>query len=256
MLNFINFNIQPNKFCIYSRVSSKKQYTDATGLDYQDLLCETYVAEIFGIQQQNQANTLNYYCDVGSAYNQISNLTGLKLLLKDLEPNTVILVSEISRIGRNVCQLIPIFKKISDKNCWIISVSEGLCFNKSKLMDKQIYQKVIDAERESDLISIRTSNANKFIKLNGGHMGQVPYGKQRIKVNNIPILVDCKDELDILSYIKNLYLCHKNIPKVLEELNKKDVKKRNLPWTISSIKNILKKSTIQDITFELNKFKL
>ncbi len=175
-------------------------------------------------------------------------------MVKNLVPNSVIVISEISRLGRNVCQLIPLLNKIKNKKCYIISVTEGLCFNKSKLMDKQIYQKVVDAERESDLISMRSSNANKLIKLNGGHIGAIPYGKQRVKINGIPVLIDCKDEQEIISYIKSLYAVHKNILKVKDELIKKDVTKRNKPWTISSIKNIIKPN-LYKITKNFNKFR-
>jgi len=251
--NNINFNIpiKPTKLIIYSRVSSKKQYNDANGLDYQDMVCENYIKEIFGINSEE----VNYYCDVGSSYNSIFRLKDLNLMIKDLVPNSIIVVSEISRLGRNVCQVIPMFKKIRDKKCWVISVTEGLCFNKSRLMDKQIYQKIVDAERESDLISMRTSNANKLIKLNGGHVGRVPYGKQKIKVNGIPILTDCKDEQEIISYIKSLYNVHKDVNIVKAELEKREVTKRNIPWSIDSIKKIIK-PTVSNITTRLNNFKI
>ncbi len=252
MSNHINFNIlpKPSEYIIYSRVSSKKQYNDANGLDYQDMVCENYIKEIFNVNLFE----VNYYCDVGSSYNSIFGLKDLNLMVKNLVPNSVILVSEISRLGRNVCQLIPLLNKIKNKNCWIISVTEGLCFNKSRLMDKQIYQKVVDAERESDLISMRSSNANKLIKLNGGHIGAIPYGKQRVKINGIPVLVDSKDEQEIISYIKNLYRVHQNYHKVKEELDTREVKKRNIPWTIYSIKNIIKPN-LYKLTNKLDKFR-
>ena len=120
-------------------------------------------------------------------------------------------------------------------------------------MDKQIYQKVIDAERESDLISMRTSNANKLIKQNGGHIGRAPYGKQKIKVNGVPILTECKNEQEIIMDIKNLYRVHQNYHKVKEELERRDLKKRNIPWTVASIKNIIKPS-LSKITSRLKKF--
>ena len=251
MSNNINFNILPNsnQLIIYSRVSTKKQYNDANGLDYQDMVCENYIKEVFNVNPQE----VNYYCDMGSSYNSIFRLKDLNLMVKNLVPNSVILVSEISRLGRNVCQVIPLFKKIKDKKCWIISVCEGLCFNKSRLMDKQIYQKVIDAERESDLISMRTSNANKLIKQNGGHIGRAPYGKEKIKVNGVPILTDCKNEQEIIMDIKNLFRVHQNYHKVKEELVKRNLKKRNIHWTIASIKNIIK-PTLSKITSRLNKF--
>jgi DNA invertase Pin-like site-specific DNA recombinase len=250
--HFVDFNISPTEFVLYSRVSSSRQSNEAHGLDYQDMICENYMKEIFNVQTSN----INYYCDVGSSYKSISKLKDLNLMIKDLVPNTVILVSEISRLGRNIHQVFPIFKKISDKKCWVISVSEGLCFNKTKLMDKQIYQKVIDAERESDLISMRTTNANNLIRMNGGHVGNVPYGKQRVKVNGVPVLIDDKKEMDIIGLINNIYKKHKNFKQVVQELNEKRVLKRNCAWTFSSVKSIIKKAnpSVNDLNSKFNKF--
>jgi DNA invertase Pin-like site-specific DNA recombinase len=252
--SLVNFNLSPNpsEIFIYSRVSSSKQNLDAHGLDYQDMVCENYAKEILNTKLQD----INYYCDVGSGYNSIKKLSDLNLMIKNLIPRSVILVSEISRLGRNVQQVLPMLKKIAEKNCWIISVSEGLCFNNSKLMDKQIYQKVIDAERESDLISIRTSNTNKLIKSNGGHIGSIPYGKERVKINGIGVLVDNKKETDNIGLIKNLYNKYKNYKQVVQELNEKQIAKRNSKWTISSVKSIITKGnpTINLINSKFNKF--
>jgi hypothetical protein len=135
-------------------------------------------------------------------------------------------------------------------------VSEGLCFNISKLMDKQIYQKVIDAERESDLISIRTSNTNKLIKSNGGHVGSIPYGKERVKINGIGVLVENKKEIDTIGIINNLYKKHKNYKQVVQELNEKQITKRKSHWTISSVKSIITKAnpSVNLINSKFNKF--
>ena len=253
-MNLVNFNISPNpsEIFIYSRVSSSKQFYDAHGLDYQDMVCENYSKDIFNTKLAD----INYYCDVGSGYNSIKKLSDLNLMIKNLVPHTVILVSEISRLGRNVQQVLPMFKKIAEKKCWVVSVSEGLCFNNSKLMDKQIYQKVIDAERESDLISIRTSNTNKLIRSNGGHVGSIPYGKKREKINGIGVLVDDKKETDTIGLINNFYKKYKNYKQVVQELNEKHILKRNSHWTISSVKSIIKKvnPTINLINSKFNKF--
>jgi DNA invertase Pin-like site-specific DNA recombinase len=124
--NNINFNIKPENFYIYSRVSTKKQYNDANGLDYQDLVCENYIKDIF----QKKLEDVNYYCDVGSSYRDIEKLHDLKLMIKNIENNSVVIISEISRFGRNVHQVFALLRKLLIKKCWIISVSEGLCFNK------------------------------------------------------------------------------------------------------------------------------
>lgn len=253
--NFIDFNIKSNNFYIYSRVSSNKQNDDANGLDYQDLICETYTKEIFKID----TDVINYYCDIQSSYKTLSKLKDLHLMINDITTNSVIMISEVSRIGRNIHQVLPLLSKIKEKNCWIISISESLCFNINKLMDKQFYQKVIDAEKESDLISIRTSNSNKFIKSIGGHIGSIPYGKKRVKVNGVPILVNCDEESQILDKINELDKENKDINTIVEYLNKNDIKKRKYSWTHNSVKNIIstkQKNNFDDMNNNIKKIKL
>ena len=257
-LAHINFNINPSSFYIYSRVSSPKQYYDANGLDYQDLVCENYIKDIYKVNLLD----VNYYCDVGSGYTNMNRLKNFNSLVKNINNNSVIIISEISRIGRNIHIVLSLLKKLIKKNCWIISVSEGLCFNKSKLMDKQFYQKVIDAEKESDLISIRTTNANKVIRINNGYIGGVPYGKKKVKVNGVPVLVDNPEEYKIINIIAKLYKENKNINEIVDFLDNNNIKKKKSAWTKYSVKNIIKKNNsfktliinfkIQDLIASIN----
>ncbi len=245
--NNINFNIKPDNFYIYSRVSTSKQYNDANGLDYQDMVSENYIKEVFKMKLED----VNYYCDIGSSYHSIEKLHDLNLMVKNIEKNSVIVTSEISRLGRNVHQVFTLLRKLKNKNCWIISVSEGLCLNKSKLMDKQFYQKIIDAERESDLISIRTTNANKFIRKNNGYIGGVPYGRKKIKVNNIPVLTTNSEEMNIINLIIKQYMDDKSIDEIVTYLQTNNIKKRNCEWTQCSVKNLIEKNK----NFSVSKFK-
>ncbi len=251
----INFNIKPSSFYIYSRVSSQKQYNDANGLDYQDMVCENYLKDIFNVN----INNVNYYCDIGSGYYGMNKLKDFNLMIKNIEANSLIVISEISRIGRNVHMVFALLKKLIQKNCWIISVSEGICFNKTKLMDKQFYQKVIDAEKESDLISIRTTNANRLIRSKSGHIGGVPFGKQRVKVNGVPVLVNNDVEIAQINNIKKLYNSGFSVEQIVLELDKKNIKKRNIPWTFNSVKNILKiqsKQELHNINYQVKDMKI
>jgi DNA invertase Pin-like site-specific DNA recombinase len=199
MSEFIQYNISPTNFYVYTRVSSNQQATDSNhGLDSQILICENYLKSIFEFNDQQIESVVDYYTDIGSSYSNPKALHQLNLLFKKLKNDSLILISEISRLGRNVRQVINMLKTIEDKNCWIISVTEGLCFNKSKLMNKQFYQKIIDAERESDLISIRTTNAYKVIKEKGGFIGRAPFGKKKVINNGITTIVDNIDEINII----------------------------------------------------------
>jgi DNA invertase Pin-like site-specific DNA recombinase len=143
-------------------------------------------------------------------------------------------------------------KTIEDKNCWIISVTEGLCFNKSKLMNKQFYQKIIDAERESDLISIRTTNAYKVIKEKGGFIGRAPFGKKKVINNGITTIVDNIDEINIIKLVNELYRKLKSYNIVAEKLNENNIKKRNILWTKYSVAYTIKKNhKIKNLNYDI-----
>ncbi len=253
MSSFINFNLQPENFYIYSRVSTNSQATDSNhGLDSQDLVSENYLKEIFSQNDKSIEANVNYYCDIGSSYSNPKSLHQLELMVKQLVQNSLILISETSRLGRNVRQVINMLKKVEDKNCWIISVTEGLCFNKSKLMNKQFYQKIIDAERESDLISIRTTNAYKVIKQKGGFIGCTPFGKKKIKINGINKLIDNQEEINIIKLVIELYKKFNSYKIVAVKLNENSIKKRNLIWTRYSVHHLIKnnyhiKTNVNDV---------
>lgn len=262
MNNFINFNLNPDNFYIYSRVSSASQASDNKyGLDSQEEFCEKYLKETYKLTSENIVEKVNYYCDVGSSYSNPKSLHQLNLMTKQILPNSLILISEISRLGRNVRQVINLLKNFEDKNCWIISVSEGLCFNKSKLMNKQFYQKTIDAERESDLISIRTKNAYEVIKKSGGYVGNSPYGKKKVKINGITKLVDNNEEIEIIKIVVGLYREFGLYDIVANKLYDNNIKKRNLNWTRFSVYSIIKKfggikTTYQELANKISKLKL
>lgn len=253
MSSFINFNLKPENFYIYSRVSTNSQATDSNhGLDSQDLISENYLKEIFSQNDKSIESNVNYYCDIGSSYSNPKSLHQLDLMVKQLEPNSLILISETSRLGRNVQQVINMLKKIENKNCWIISVTEGLCFNKSKLMNKQFYQKIIDSERESDLISIRITNAYKVIKEKGGFIGCAPFGKKKIKINKITKLIDNQEEINIIKLVIELYKKFNSYKIVADKLNENFIKKRNLVWTRYSVHHLIKnnyhiKTNVNDV---------
>ncbi len=238
----IQFNIKPENFYIYSRVSTTAQSLDSKfGLDSQELLCENYLKDIYKLSNESIESNVNYYCDVGSSYSNPKSLHQLNLMVKELKCNSLVLISEISRLGRNVRQVINLLKNIEDKNCCVISVTEGLCFNKSKLINKQFYQKIIDAEREADLISIRTKNAYNVIREKGGYIGTAPYGKKKVKSNGKTVLVDNLEEINTIKLVIELFRKFPNYQTVVEKLNQNNIKKRNMLWTKYSVCNIIKK---------------
>jgi len=236
--NLINFNLCYKTVYTYTRVSTFRQANEAKGLDYQQMVCNNYIKDNLNVKE----NMIDCRGDIGSTYKNENSLKNLNKMIKNMNDNSLIIISEVSRLGRNIRQVLKLLKEVSNKNSWIISVLDGLCYNNTKLMNKQFYHKVIDSEKESDLISIRAKSTNDYIKLSGGYIGLAPYGKMKIKnQNNIPILIDNESEIKIKNYIIDLYKRgNKSYEEILDELTENKILKRNKEWTLNSVKNIIK----------------
>jgi DNA invertase Pin-like site-specific DNA recombinase len=230
-----NFNITPGHVYGYTRVSTHRQATEKNGLDYQYDLCENYSKNVI------KKNIFEFHTDVGSSYNNEFALKNLTKLVKNMPTNSLILVSETSRLGRNTFQVFRLLREIINKKSYVISIAENLCFNKTRLMNKQFYQKIIEAEKDSDLISIRVTNALSSIRARGGHIGMAPYGYSKQRVNGLMILVSNDNEKKIIKKLIEKFNVVKNYFDVTCYLLKNKIMKRNKYWSTSAVKDILTK---------------
>jgi DNA invertase Pin-like site-specific DNA recombinase len=235
------FNIKPNTIYVYLRVSTKTQTYKSNGLEEQNDICHKYIKNFFSHINQM---AIEHYTDVGSSYNEKNTLHNLNKIIKKIssETNSLIIVRDISRLGRNTFQVFNLLRKIKNSNSYIIGVEENLCYNYSRLMDKKFSHAVIDSEENSDNKSINSVNRIRKIKLMGGYIGRVPYGTQIIKKNNIPYIYKNPDEINTLRLIKKIFLKYLNIIKTTKYLNTKNIKYRNnVNWSEKQITNIVKK---------------
>jgi DNA invertase Pin-like site-specific DNA recombinase len=235
------FNINPSTIYVYLRVSTKTQTYKSNGLEEQNNLCQEYIKKYF---PKINSYEIKFYTDVGSSYYEKNVLLNLNKIIKkiSLDSNSLILVRDVSRLGRNTFQVFSLLRKIKKSNSYIIGIEENLCYNYSRLMDKKFYHAIIDSEENSDLKSIKSINRIKKIKLMGGYIGRVPYGTQIIKKNNIPYIYKNYDEINTIRTIKKIFLKYLNIIKTTKYLNKKNIKYRNNDnWTEKQITNVVKK---------------
>ena len=230
-------------YCYY-RVSTRGQEKNK-GLENQTDACDLYAEQKFKIKEKD----INYYCDIRSSYNNKSRLRELDKMVEELNVGSTILIYDISRLGRNSFQVFHMLRKVKKLNCKIISVTENLTFNETRFMDKLFYGKIIEAEFDSDIKSDKMIKRIKLIRQNGFHIGLVPYGYQLINRK----LVENKDEMKIIKLIINKYGELRKYKLVEEYINENKVLKRNVPWSISSIKYIIKKHNLNN---QLKKMKL
>lgn len=233
----VNFNINPNNIYIYIRVSTNSQVNDSNGLDNQHEMCEDYINKNF-----KNNSSVSILSDVGSSYQNKNKLTNLNKLIRKIESNSLIVVGDISRLGRNIYQVFSLLRKIRKTNSHIIGVQDNLCYNHSRIMDKKFYYKIIEAELSSDKKSLISLNRINNIKKHNGYIGRASYGTQIIKKNNIPYIYKKPSEIKIIELMKSQFILNNNYNSVSEYLNNNNfLNRKNIQWTSNNIKNILNK---------------
>lgn len=232
-----NYGIKPNKIYVYLRVSTKSQIHQSNGLDEQNKICSEFIKNNFkGIM-------VNYFTEIGSSYNNKSKLPILNKIIRFFEPNSLLVVRDISRLGRNTFQVFTLLKKIKKLNSYIVGINDGLCYNYSRLMDREFSHKIIDSETDSDKKHLIATKRINSIKNAGGYLGRAPYGTIKIKSNNIPFLYKNPSEINVIDLMKKMYKKEKNIQKIVNYLNlNKIYNRKDLLWTTYAVKNILKKN--------------
>lgn len=96
-------------------------------------------------------------------------------LLKRLDNNTLLICTEISRIGRNMLEVMSILQQCLEKECRVLTIKENFSLGtdiQSKLL-AVVFSLVSEMERQ--LLSQRTKESLKRLKEEGKHLGR-PYG--------------------------------------------------------------------------------
>ena len=221
-------------YCYY-RVSTRKQ-EQQNGLENQTDACDLYAEQKFNTKEKD----INYYCDIGSSYNEKCKLKELDKMVNELQRGSTILVYDVSRLGRNTFQVFKMLRKVKKLDCKIISVSENLTFNETRFMDKIFYGKIIDAEFESDIKSDKMKKRLQVMREKGKYLGRASYG---YKIENNRLVIN-REESEIIKLIINKYNELQRYYLVEEYLSKNQVLKRGTEWTMCSIKYILQKYNI------------
>ena len=104
-------------------------------------------------------------------------------LLDKLNASDTIIGTEISRLGRNMLEIMNILQQCLEKGCEIITIKENYHL-KADIQSKVLaFAFGLSAEIERQLISQRTKESLKRLKNDGKHLGR-PYGFTYKKLKN------------------------------------------------------------------------
>lgn len=96
-------------------------------------------------------------------------------LLKKLQKGDVVITTEISRLGRNMLEVMGILQTCLEKECEIITVKENYHLGADIQSKVLAFAFSLASEIERQLISQRTKEALKRLKNEGKHLGR-PFG--------------------------------------------------------------------------------
>ncbi|AYV79954.1 MAG: hypothetical protein Gaeavirus3_8 [Gaeavirus sp.] len=237
MTNHTKYTTNPiDTIYVYTRVSTKAQH-DKHSFKNQIFSCQQYLNECY----PNHQNVSLKYSDIGSNYNDKNILYGLNELIKKLPNNSLIIVSDISRLGRNYKHTQRIFKKVQRTNSFIMSVHGNICYGINERMDKEFRNIAKISKKDSDLKAYYAKATHNRIKAAGGYPGgRTPYGYKTIRDNdNIPFLHENNQERTIINKMIEYEINEYTHKEIADALNANSILNRKNLWTQKSVKNIL-----------------
>lgn len=230
----VNHNIEDiSRVYAYLRVSTRIQASnDKNGLEKQLDACTNYAKKVL------KKKIYEYFEDIGTSYRNKCILTQQNKMSNKIEPNSVILIHSVSRIGRDLTQTVKFLSSLKKKGIKVISITDNVCYGKTRLLDKKFYYRMIHAEEKSDIKSERMTTRIMLIKRLGGYCGRPPYGYKTAMMNGIPMLTKHPNEHECIKIIKKLLQKKKRYPEIIKYLNDKKYQKRGKIWTYQNIKSI------------------
>lgn len=231
---------------IYTRVSTPRQAD--TGLPRQKEDITTWL-------QDNKLSPRNHYEDIGSSYNNDNALKSLNRLSRIVRINDLVIISSISRLGRNTNQVIKVLEKFKRVGAKIYAVHEQLYWNSNKYDNTKFQNIVIKAREKSDTLSLKSKEVHDYISSNGGYCGKPPYGFNIGRDdNNIPILVPNNIEIKTINFVKDQYENKKkSFHEIAFTLNDKYADKRGYIWNITNVKYVYQHNSV-DMESSMNSF--
>ena len=146
----------------YTRVSTELQNT------------ENQKHEIISFAENNKITINKWVNEVISSRKSLKERQ-LGKLLKHLKKGDVLIASELSRLGRNLLEVMGILQSCLEKDCQIWTLKENYKLGADIQSKVLAFAFSLAAEIERQLISQRTKESLKRLKDEGKHLGR-PHG--------------------------------------------------------------------------------
>lgn len=179
---------------IYSRISSKNQ----AYLNNVHLSIDTQKSSCIQYGNHHNFNIQNIFSEIKSA-KDMRYLYTLNSILQNYK-NVNLIISNVSRLSRNIIQGIEFIKQAASKNIIIHFVNDNAITNNHSDFHK-VKLLLCQSQYESEQISIRVKANNKHLKSKGWQFGLVPYGYHAIKEDGIRKFKYNTQELNIINFI-------------------------------------------------------
>lgn len=166
----------------YIRVSS----------DQQNCANQKYEVECYAAKNNI---TINEYIEETISSRKPLKDRKLGKLLNKLSKGDIVISTEISRLGRNMLEVMGILQTCLEKDCEIITIKENYHLGADIQSKVLAFAFSLAAEIERQLISQRTKECLKRLKNEGKHLGRpygVTYKKLKKKHNKIIDLLNKK----------------------------------------------------------------
>ena len=138
---------------------------------------QTVENQRFEIQKFCRNNHIHVGRWIEETISSTKQLSDRKLgrLLNKLKANDILITSELSRLGRNLLQVMGILQLCLEKECQIWTIKENYRLGVDITSKVLAFAFALSAEIERQLISQRTKESLQRLKAEGKHLGR-PFG--------------------------------------------------------------------------------